>query len=282
VTEKGDVKLADFGVSEKLERTLGEIAGTPLWMAPEVAKRGEFYNHKSDIWSLGITLIELIDGVPPLAELNAYRVMLAIQKNDPPTVANPKEVSSQFLDFLSKCLVKDYNLRWGTAELLKHSFLSNAKKADLKVLLEKTLKKREIHKRNQVPLIDHTSLASPVESPRSPPSSEPEKPVVSYVGLDQSVVRGPSAADSMILHSSTSILPTVTEIPPEKPKHVQALAWQQPGYATKDDEDTKQLERQYTPHSEPPSPRKAEATPLLKSQYKSEEEKSCCSSCTIL
>jgi len=141
-TEKGDIKLADFGVSEKLEKTLGEIAGTPLWMAPEVAKRGEAYNHKADIWSLGITLIELVDGVPPLSELNAYRVMLAIQKNEPPTVQYPKEMSHVFMDFLSKCLVKDYNLRWDTDALLKHSFVVSSKRSDIKDLLEKTLKKK--------------------------------------------------------------------------------------------------------------------------------------------
>jgi len=289
VTEKGDIKLADFGVSEKLEKTLGEIAGTPLWMAPEVAKRGEAYNHKADIWSLGITLIELIDGVPPLSELNAYRVMMAIQKNDPPTVSTPREMSSNFLDFLSKCLVKDYNLRWDTDELLKHPFLSSAKKSDLKVLLEKTLKRREVHKRTQVPLIDHTSLDNvPPESPRQIAAAS--EPAAAFVPLENS-----AAVDSMILHSSTPILPepvreqervSVIEIPvpaqqPTEKKGDKNLAWQQPGYSSKD-ADARFLE---SPRIEldQSSPRTNESSPLMKSNPKpKEEESTCCSSCTIL
>jgi len=238
---------------------------------------------------LGITLIELIDGVPPLSELNAYRVMLAIQKNDPPTVSNPRDMSSNFLDYLSKCLVKDYNLRWDTDELLKHPFLSSAKKSDLKVLLEKTVKRREVHKRTQVPLIDHTSLDNvPPESPRqNAAASEP----AAFVPLDNS-----GAVDSMILHSSTPILPepvvreqervSVIELPvpiqPENQQKKNNLAWQQPGYSSKD-ADARYMESPRIELDQSSSPRTNESSPLMKSNPKpKEEESTCCSSCTIL
>jgi len=304
VTEKGDIKLADFGVSEKLEKTLGEIAGTPLWMAPEVAKRGEPYNHKADIWSLGITLIELVDGAPPLSELNAYRVMMAIQKNDPPTVQNPKDSSNVLLDFLSKCLVKDYHYRWDTESLLRHPFIVPAKRSDIKDLLEKTLKRREIHKRNQIPLIDHTDLESPRDI--APLPDPVQDHVDTFVPLEPT--SGPLTG-SMILHSSSALLPE--PVPPEpiavdlKPEALLSgkqeknkLAWQQPGYT----------EESHTAEYSPligleQSPRVTEGSPLLTAKpppshtvppkipvaVRDEEACPCCpccsrcpSSCTIL
>jgi len=271
-------------------------------MAPEVAKRGEPYNHKADIWSLGVTLIELIDGVPPLSELNAYRVMIAIQKNDPPTVANPREMSQNFLDFLSKCLVKDYNLRWDTDALLKHSFLSNCKKSDLKALLEKTLKRREIHKRSQVPYIDHSSLVTITpESPRSPrspspgrnpnPNPNPNPEQVPATSASYIPLENPVPADSMVLHASTPILPepteperiTVMETPEEK-KNDKSLPWQQPGYSSQNAADSRTVD--LSPRvidMEKPSPRGTEASPLLSSKKAAEkDDTSCCSSCIIL
>jgi len=263
-------------------------------MAPEVAKRGEAYNHKADIWSLGITLIELVDGVPPLSELNAYRVMLAIQKNDPPSVQNPKEMSHVFMDFLSKCLVKDYNLRWDTLALIKHPFVINSKRSDIKDLLEKTLKRREVHKRNQVPLIDHTDL----ESPRFVPAADPvfDDHTDTYVQLETS--SGPIPSDSMILHNSTPLLPDPAaqepisvEIKPEilLPKQEKSpLAWQQPGYSSKDTEEGRTIE--YSPSiSNNATPRTSEASPLLSPKTPAKQQKDessycpCCpSSCTIL
>jgi len=190
-------------------------------------------------------------------------------------------MSQTFLDFLSKCLVKDYNLRWDTDELLKHPFLSSAKRSDLKVLLEKTLKRREVNKRTQVPLIDHTSLQIPVESPRPPPATT-DHAEPSFVPLENSGV----AADSMVLHSSTPTLPvpeqheriSVIELPTQEKKS-NNLAWQQPGYSSQDS-DMGYVE---SPRVElDKSPRSNEVSPLIKSNPKAKEDESCCSSCTIL
>uniref|UniRef100_S4RZ30 non-specific serine/threonine protein kinase n=1 Tax=Petromyzon marinus TaxID=7757 RepID=S4RZ30_PETMA len=131
LTFEGDVKLADFGVSAKNTRTLqrrDSFIGTPYWMAPEVVMcetmKDAPYDYKADIWSLGITLIELAQMEPPNHELNPMRVMLKIAKNDPPSLSFPSKWSAEFTDFLKKCLDKNPETRWNALQLLQHSFIS--------------------------------------------------------------------------------------------------------------------------------------------------------------
>uniref|UniRef100_A0A6G5A9V9 Putative catalytic domain of ste20-like kinase-like protein serine/threonine kinase n=2 Tax=Rhipicephalus microplus TaxID=6941 RepID=A0A6G5A9V9_RHIMP len=106
LTLDGDVKIADFGVSAKNKHTLQKrdsFIGTPYWMAPEVVLcetyRDNPYDYKADIWSLGITLIEFAQMEPPNNEMNPMRVLLKIQKSDPPTLAQPSKWSKEFRDF---------------------------------------------------------------------------------------------------------------------------------------------------------------------------------------
>lgn len=100
-------------------------------MAPEVVMCETFrdhpYDYKADVWSLGITLIELAQMNPPNHELTPMRVMLRIQKSDPPTLQNPKRWSSQFSDFIRLCLTKDPNKRPTTAQLLQHPFTAQSR-----------------------------------------------------------------------------------------------------------------------------------------------------------
>ncbi|CAL1268100.1 unnamed protein product [Larinioides sclopetarius] len=129
----GGVKLADFGVSAKNKHTLqrrDSFIGTPYWMAPEVVLCETFrdnpYDYKADIWSLGITLIELAEMDPPNHEMTPMRVLLKIQKQDPPTLSQPSKWSKHFNDFVSKCLVKDPQKRATAKELLEHPFINLA------------------------------------------------------------------------------------------------------------------------------------------------------------
>ncbi|KAK2909234.1 hypothetical protein Q8A67_005071 [Cirrhinus molitorella] len=132
LTLNGDVKLADFGVSAKNTKTIqrrDSFIGTPYWMAPEVVmcetSKDRPYDYKADIWSLGVTLIELAQIEPPNHEMNPMRVLLKIAKADPPTLMQPSKWSPEFNDFLKHALDKNVDNRWSTAQLLQHPFVSS-------------------------------------------------------------------------------------------------------------------------------------------------------------
>jgi len=131
LNHKGQCKLADFGVSYIMDATMDKaktILGTPYWMAPEVVK-DDNYNFKADIWSLGITAIEMAAGKPPYHKEPGMNVLLQLPKRDPPTL--PSEIeddfSEDFKDFIACCLIKDYAKRPSAKELLQHVWVKSAK-----------------------------------------------------------------------------------------------------------------------------------------------------------
>ncbi|GAB1295915.1 Serine/threonine-protein kinase 10 [Apodemus speciosus] len=131
MTLEGDIRLADFGVSAKNLKTLQKrdsFIGTPYWMAPEVVlcetMKDAPYDYKADIWSLGITMIEMAQIEPPHHELNPMRVLLKIAKSDPPTLLTPSKWSVEFRDFLKIALDKNPETRPSAAQLLQHPFVS--------------------------------------------------------------------------------------------------------------------------------------------------------------
>ncbi|GMF59470.1 unnamed protein product [Phytophthora fragariaefolia] len=125
LTDSGQVKIADFGVSAQLRDTMsrrGSFVGTPYWMSPELIQDCD-YDFKADIWSLGITAIELADQKPPLFDEHPMRVLIQIPRNPPPQVAHPDKWSPAFLDFLRFCLRKDPAERPTALECMQHEFI---------------------------------------------------------------------------------------------------------------------------------------------------------------
>lgn len=115
------------------------IVGTPYWMAPEIITKSEF-SYASDIWSVGITAIELSEGAPPFIEFTPSKAMLKIVKNGFPGYRFPEKHSDEFKDFVSHCLEFNPSLRWNSEKLLEHPFIQRAKKLNREKVLEELIK----------------------------------------------------------------------------------------------------------------------------------------------
>ncbi|KAB2069764.1 hypothetical protein ES319_A08G113400v1 [Gossypium barbadense] len=135
----GTVKLADFGVSACMfdardrQRSRNTFVGTPCWMAPEVLQPGSGYNSKADIWSFGITALELAHGHAPFSKYPPMKVLLMTIQNAPPGLDydRDKKFSKSFKEMVAMCLVKDQTKRPTAEKLLKHSFFKHAKPPEL-------------------------------------------------------------------------------------------------------------------------------------------------------
>ncbi|KAI4831782.1 hypothetical protein KUCAC02_001306 [Chaenocephalus aceratus] len=153
LTENAEVKLVDFGVSAQLDRTVGRrntFIGTPYWMAPEVIACDEnpdaTYDYRSDLWSTGITAIEMAEGAPPLCDMHPMRALFLIPRNPPPRLKS-KKWSKKFISFIEGSLVKNYTQRPPTEQLLKHPFIRDQPnerqvRIQLKDHIDRTKKKR--------------------------------------------------------------------------------------------------------------------------------------------
>ncbi|MFS7942104.1 putative protein kinase STE-STE20-Fray family [Helianthus anomalus] len=137
----GEIKLGDFGVSACMfdtgdrQRSRNTFVGTPCWMAPEVLQPGSGYDFKADIWSFGITALELAHGHAPFSKYPPMKVLLMTIQNAPPGLDydRDKRFSKSFKELVAMCLVKDQTKRPTAEKLLKHSFFKQAKPPEISV-----------------------------------------------------------------------------------------------------------------------------------------------------
>lgn len=130
MTNGGQIRLIDFGVSAQMaanQKKRNTFIGTPYWMAPEVIATDQqvdaWYDQRSDVWSMGITAIEIAEGEPPLSDLHPMRALFLIPKNKPAQLKEKRKWSSEFSNFIAKCLIKDFTSRPTSTDMLKHSYV---------------------------------------------------------------------------------------------------------------------------------------------------------------
>ncbi|CCH45422.1 Ribosomal protein S6 kinase alpha-3 [Wickerhamomyces ciferrii] len=130
LTSDGQVKLADFGVSGQITATQvrkDTFVGTPFWMAPEIITRKRGYDEKVDIWSLGITAIELLKGTPPHSHEEPMKILFEIPKNPPPVLTGSR-YSDGLKEFIRFCLLKNPSKRPSASLLLKTRFIRQVRR----------------------------------------------------------------------------------------------------------------------------------------------------------
>ncbi|XP_046386617.1 neither inactivation nor afterpotential protein C isoform X2 [Ischnura elegans] len=145
LTKGGEVKLCDFGLSRRVKGEMGKrqtVLGSPCWIAPEVVTsdraESDGYDIRSDIWSVGITAIELGDGSPPFINIHPTRALFQIVRNPPPTLYRPANWTQNYNDFISECLVKNPEHRPFSVEVMEHPFLTSLPENEF--LLQQDLK----------------------------------------------------------------------------------------------------------------------------------------------
>lgn len=149
MNSEGEVKLADFGITAQLLHTLSRrnsYWGTMLYMAPEVLLESD-YDEKADIWSLGITVLEIAEGTLPFAHLGHYPLLTRLTKKPPPTFQHPERFSQEFQSFVHRSLVADKYVRPTATALLEDPFLCGrdypSLKKEFSCIVQQMIERRE-------------------------------------------------------------------------------------------------------------------------------------------
>lgn len=179
VTHDYGIKIADFGVSAQLSRTMPErnsFMGTPYWMAPEVIESETSYSTSVDIWSMGIVMFELLTGSPPHRKLNPTEAMFKIVKEPPPRLYG-KWFSRDVMDLVNRCLVKNPELRPSATDLLASKCLqarANSVPNDFKMMIDAVVKRRATKHLNVRPAgVENLNVLAPAKTKHS--RIEPDK-----------------------------------------------------------------------------------------------------------
>ncbi|KND03943.1 STE/STE20/FRAY protein kinase [Spizellomyces punctatus DAOM BR117] len=224
IHEDGLVQLADFGVSSSLMDT-GErkglrktFVGTPCWMAPEVMEQSG-YDYKADIWSFGITALELATGHAPFAKFPPIKVLMLTLQNDPPTLdrdSTKHRYSKTFKEMIDLCLVKDPAKRPTAEKLLSHPFFKQAakKRQYLVVSLLQNLPpitQRQHNRRGSHPQKDGSyskgvswDFSTAAEELGMQPGKEGSKDAMIRTFLSESSVDSTTSSDSLNIEEGTS------------------------------------------------------------------------------
>ncbi|XP_050237052.1 serine/threonine-protein kinase 1 [Mercurialis annua] len=188
LTEQGEVKLGDFGVAAQLTRTMSKrntFIGTPHWMAPEVIQESR-YDGKVDVWALGVSAIEMAEGLPPRSTVHPMRVLFMISIEPAPMLEDKEKWSLVFHDFVAKCLTKEPRSRPTASEMLKHKFIEKCKYG-ASSMLPKIEKARQIR----------TSMALQAQNAVSEESESPEYPKLNEDYGDTVPSKRPQMADEI-------------------------------------------------------------------------------------
>lgn len=143
ISDQGDVKIADFGVATQLSNNLSKrhtVVGTPYWMPPEIICQKQ-YNNSADVWSLGITAIEMAYGLPPLSQYPPMQAIFRIADGEQPSLGSG--FSEEFNDFVNTCLQRDPKMRPSVRQLLNHKFVERGSRVNRNELVKCIEKKRQ-------------------------------------------------------------------------------------------------------------------------------------------
>jgi len=165
VNAKGEIKIADYGTAAEADVQRTTVIGSSYWMAPETIDQSG-YDSKADIWSLGITLIEMAEKDPPFFKLDPHEVVRALTSQPPPTLKNTGEWTPEFRDVVKLCLNRDPKKRATAALLLTHPWIANADPNCIK-LVEKFQKMKENGSANSTTSSKKINLSSSTPSNRN-------------------------------------------------------------------------------------------------------------------